>query len=67
MARTLEELLQQEKPEVVEAAKDKAEKILRELESEDQDAPPKTSLMNRLITTPPDQFSVQTLLFQARI
>ncbi|WP_407216774.1 hypothetical protein [Escherichia coli] len=32
MARTLEELLQQEKPEVVEAAKDKAEKILRELE-----------------------------------
>jgi len=39
MARTLEELLQQEKPEVVEAAKDKAEKILRELESEDQDAP----------------------------
>ncbi|VCW49649.1 hypothetical protein BANRA_05395 [Escherichia coli] len=27
MARTLEELLQQEKPEVVEAAKDKAEKF----------------------------------------
>ncbi|MER0132348.1 hypothetical protein KD913_04105 [Klebsiella pneumoniae] len=66
MARTLEELLQQEKPEVVEAAKDKAEKILRELEGVDQDTP-KTSLMNRLITTPPDQVSVQTLLFQARI
>ncbi|AIG86209.1 hypothetical protein ACOQKP_13390 [Klebsiella pneumoniae] len=39
MARTLEELLQQEKPEVVEAAKDKAEKILRELEGVDQDTP----------------------------
>lgn len=39
MARTLEELLQQEKPEVVEAVKDKAEKILRELESVDQDTP----------------------------
>ncbi|HAT1532609.1 hypothetical protein [Aeromonas hydrophila] len=37
MARTLEEPLQQEKPEVVEAAKDKAGKILRELESVDQD------------------------------
>ncbi|MGS3162076.1 hypothetical protein ACB283_20775 [Aeromonas caviae] len=44
MARTLEELLQQEKPEVVDAAKDKAEKILRELEAVDQDTPQDVSI-----------------------
>lgn len=33
MARTLEEILETEKPEIVEAAQVKAERMLREIES----------------------------------
>tara|TARA_R110000851_G_scaffold73835_2_gene162897 strand:- start:78 stop:212 length:135 start_codon:yes stop_codon:yes gene_type:complete len=33
MARTLEEILETEKPEIVEAAQDKAKRMLKEIES----------------------------------
>lgn len=36
MARTLEEILETEKPEIVEAAKVKAERILKEIEFADK-------------------------------
>lgn len=48
MGRTLEELIQQEKPEVVDAAKVKAKEILKEIETSKQ------SISSGELGMPPD-------------